>query len=204
MNGVHFANRINNSFAVVDTGIPDTRVLVENIPVGETDSDGKLLLPMLMARQENSITIDPASLPVQADMPELKQVVVPASRGGLTIRFKGNVSPASAMVSFKDDKGNWLPAGSEVWVNGGETSFSVGYDGETYLTGLAPTNTVQIKDPKGTPCTASFEFTPNPNGQVQISGVVCTSGGTTEVAKNSGGTTKVAEQTGGEALVAKR
>ena len=162
MNGVHFANRIDNSFAVVDTGIPDTRVLVENIPVGETGADGTLLIPTLVARQENSIRIDPASLPVQADMPELKQVVVPASRGGLTVRFKGNVSPASAMVSFKDDKDNWLPAGSEAWVNGSETSFSVGYDGETYLTGLIATNTILIKKPDGTPCNASFEFTPDP------------------------------------------
>ena len=51
VDGVHFANRINNSFAVVNTGIPDTRVLVENLPVGETNSDGKLLLPMLIGRK---------------------------------------------------------------------------------------------------------------------------------------------------------
>ena len=194
MNGVYFANRVENSFAVVDTSIPNTRVLVENLPVGETGSDGTLLLPNLIARQENSIRIDPASLPVQADMPELKQVVVPASRGGLTIRFKGNVSPASAMVSFKDGKGDWLPAGSEVWVNGGETSFSIGYDGETYLTGLAATNTVQIKDPHGSECTASFDFIPDPNGQVQIPGVVCTSSGPSEVAKQSSGVTMVAKR----------
>ena len=194
MNGVHFANRVDNSFAVVDTGIPDARVLVENIPVGETGPDGTLLLPTLIARQENSIRIDPASLPVQADMPELKQVVVPASRGGLTIRFKGNVSPASAMVSFKDGKGEWLPAGSEAWVNGDETSFSVGYDGETYLTGLSVTNTVLIKDPHGSECTASFDFTRNPSGQVQIPGVVCVSSSASEVAMQNGGVTMVAKR----------
>ncbi len=36
LNGVHFANRIDNSFAVVDTGIPNARVLYENNPIGET------------------------------------------------------------------------------------------------------------------------------------------------------------------------
>ena len=54
LNGVHFANRIDNSFAVVDTGIPNARVLYENNPIGETDSDGTLLLYRPMrAREEN-------------------------------------------------------------------------------------------------------------------------------------------------------
>ena len=162
LNGVHFANRIDNSFAVVDTGIPNARVLYENNPIGETDSDGTLLIPSMRAREENSITIDPASLPVQADMPETKQ----SRRARLARRhdrpLQGQRGAASAMVSFKDGKGEWLPVGSEVWVNGGETSFAIGYDGETYLTGLAATNTVLIKKPDGSSCNASFELRPRP------------------------------------------
>ena len=193
LHGVHFANRIDNSFAVVDTGIPNARVLYENNPIGETDSEGTLLIPEMRARQENSITIDPASLPVQADMPDTKQVVVPGARGGLTVRFKGNAAPPSAMVSFKDGKGEWLPVGSEVWVNGGETSFAIGYDGETYLTGLSPSNTVQIKKPDGSSCNASFEFVADGNGQVRIPGVACIS---TEI--------QFAAETGGVTVKAKR
>ncbi len=192
LSGVHFANRIDNSFAVVDTGIPNARVLYENNPLGETDSNGTLLIPSMRAREENKIAIDPASLPVQADMPEMKQTIVPGARGGITVSFKGNAAPAAALVSFNDGKGEWLPVGSEVWLNGGETSFIIGYDGETYLTGLAPTNTVQIKDAKGASCAASFEFKPDANGQVKIPGVVCTSGGATEVAKKEGGSTVTA------------
>ena len=63
LSGVHFANRINNSFAVVDTGIPNARVLYENNPIGETDLDGTLLLTSLRAHDYNKIAIDPASLP---------------------------------------------------------------------------------------------------------------------------------------------
>jgi len=62
LNGVHFANHIDNSFAVVDTGVPNARVLYENNPIGETDGDGALLIPAMRARQENSIAIDPESL----------------------------------------------------------------------------------------------------------------------------------------------
>ena len=133
LNGVHFANRIDNSLLLLTPGIPNARVLYENNPIGETDLEGTLLITSLRAHDYNKISIDPASLPAQADMPELKQEVVPAQRGGTSIHFKGNVSPASAVVSFKDDKGEYLPVGSEVWVNGGGTSFAVGYDGETYF-----------------------------------------------------------------------
>ncbi len=194
LHGVHFANRIDNSFAVVDTGIPNARVLYENNPIGETDSGGTLLIPSMRAREQNAIAIDPASLPVQADMPETKQTVVPAARGGMTVRFKGEAAPPSAMVSFKDGKGEWLPVGSEVWVNGGEASFPIGYDGEAYLTGLGAANTTLVKKPDGTPCNASFAFAPNGQAQVRIEGVVCT-------AEESG---KIAMQTGGETVVAKR
>jgi outer membrane usher protein len=194
LNGVHFANRIDNSFAVVDTGIPNARVLYENNPIGETDSSGTLLIPNMRARDNNLISIDPASLPVQADMPETKQTVVPKSRGGMTVRFKGEVSPPSAMVSFKDGKGEWLPVGSEVWVNGGGTAFAVGYDGETYLTGLAAKNAILIKKPDGTPCNASFEFTPNPQAQVRIPDVVCAPAETAQVVAQAGGETVVAKR----------
>ena len=193
LNGVHFANHIDNSFAVVDTGIPNARVLYENNLIGETDSDGALLIPAMRAREENSIAIDPESLPVQADMPETKQVVAPGARGGLTVRFKGNVAPPSAMASFKDGKGEWLPVGSEVFVNGGETAFPIGYDGEAYLTGLSPSNTVQIRKPDGLSCNASFDFAPGANGLVRIPGVVCLSTDT-----------QLAEETGGVTVKAKR
>ncbi len=193
LHGVHFANRIDNSFAVLDTGIPNARVLYENNPIGETDSDGTLLIPAMRARQENAIAIDPASLPVQADMPDPKQVVVPGARGGLTVRFKGNAAPPSAMVSFKDGKGEWFPVGSEVWVNGGETSFAIGYDGETYLTGLSPSNSVLIKKPDGSPCSTTFEFAPDATGQVRIPGVVCLSTNT-QLAMETGGVTVKAKR----------
>ncbi|MGO9474958.1 MAG: fimbria/pilus outer membrane usher protein [Rhodomicrobium sp.] len=194
LNGVHFANRIDNSFAVVDAGIPNARVLYENNPIGETDLEGTLLITSLRAHDYNKISIDPASLPAQADMPELKQEVVPAQRGGTSIHFKGNVSPASAVVSFKDDKGEYLPVGSEVWVNGGGTSFAVGYDGETYLTGLAATNTVTAKKPNGTPCNATFDFTPNHSGQVRIPDILCRSDGPVIAAVQTGGVTVRAKQ----------
>ncbi len=196
LNGMYFSNRIDNSFAVVDTGVPGARVLYENNPAGATDSKGRLLLANVRAHEANRIAIDPASLPPQAEMPETKQIVVPASRGGTAVYFKGNAAPPAAIVSFKDGNGKWLAAGSEAWVNGRETSFTVGLDGEAYLTGLAGRNAVLIKAIDGTPCNAEFEFTPDPEApQIRIPGVVCAS---------APGTTQIAAQTGGETVMAKR
>ena len=75
----------------------------------------------------------------------------------------------------------------------GETAFAIGYDGEAYLTGLSPSNTVQIKKPDGLSCDASFDFAPDANGQVRVPGVVCLS---TEI--------KLAAETGGVTVKAKR
>ena len=102
--------------------------------------------------------------------------------------------PPSAVVTFKDDKGEYLPASSEVWVNGGETAFAVGYDGETYLTGLTATNTVSAKKPNGTPCSAAFDFTPNPSGQVRIPDVLCRADGPVMADVQTGGITVRAKQ----------
>lgn len=186
LNGIYFANRIDNSFAVVDTGIAGAKVLRENRPVGETDSNGRLLIPYMLAREQNSIAIDAASLPVQADMPETKQVVVPAERGGVTVRFKGNPAPASALVSFRDEKGTFLPAGSEVWVNGDAAPLAIGYDGEAYLTGLSPSNSARIKKPNGAPCEARFDFVPSDESQVRISDVLCKAEGAAGAALRAG------------------
>ncbi|MGO9171613.1 MAG: fimbria/pilus outer membrane usher protein [Rhodomicrobium sp.] len=173
LNGIYFANRIDNSFAVVDTGVPGMQVLYENHPAGETDSDGKLLIPNMRARESNAISIDPASIPVQADIDGLEQKVVPAQRGGMSVHFKGNAQPASAIAVFKDEKGAVIPTSSEVWVNGAPTSSVIGYDGEAYLTNLAPSNTALVKRPDGTSCNASFAFSPQQGAQARIDDVVC-------------------------------
>jgi outer membrane usher protein len=174
MNGVYFANRIDNSFAIVDTGIPGVTVLRDNHPVGETDSDGRILIPSIRAREENSITIDPATLPIQADIDVTQLVAVPKQRGGTSVHFKGNAQPASAVVVFKDEKGAVIPPGSEAWVNGAQDSFVIGYDGETYLTNLQPSNTALVKLPDGRSCKAAFDFAPQQGSQARIDNVVCT------------------------------
>ncbi len=173
MNGVYLANRIDNSFAIVDTGIPGVTVLQDNQPIGETDSDGRILLPRIRAHEENKIAIDPATLPAQADIDVTEQVAVPRLRGGSSVHFKGNAQPASAVVVFMDEKGAAIPPGSEAWVNSAKDPFVIGYDGESYITGLLPSNAALVKSPGGSSCQAAFGFASQKGAQTRIGDVVC-------------------------------
>jgi len=195
MNGVYFANRIDNSFAIVDTGIPGVTVLQDNHPVGETDADGRILIPSIRAREQNSITIDPATLPVQADIDATQQVVVPSQRGGSSVHFKGNAQPASAVVVFKDGKGTVIPPGSEAWVNSAQDPFVIGYDGESYITNLLPSNSALVKLPDGRSCKAAFDFASQKGAQTRIDNVVCkTSAAAVVQAEPAAGLTMMSRQ----------
>ena len=83
--GVFFANRIDDSFAVVDVGTPGVPVLYENRPVGETNSSGKLLVPNLRAYGSNKISIDPKGLGVNDEIETTEDVVAPADRSGVVV-----------------------------------------------------------------------------------------------------------------------
>jgi outer membrane usher protein len=171
LNGVHVSNRIEGAFAVVETGLPGVRVLQENRDVGVTDASGRLFLPALLARDANALALDPATIPIEAEIEDTLRTVTPPGRGGITVKYKSNPAPAAAIVAFVDAEGKPLPAGSDVNATGASPS-TIGYDGEAYLTGLQPQNTVQITTPSGAACTARFSFTRR-KGQVRIDAVPC-------------------------------
>jgi len=58
-------------------------VLYENRPIGETKSNGKLLVPNLRAYGSNKISIDPKALGVNDEIETTEEVVAPADRSGV-------------------------------------------------------------------------------------------------------------------------
>ena len=52
-NGVFLANRIDDGFAVVDTGVAGVEVFHENRSIGFTDANGRALIPTLRSYQKN-------------------------------------------------------------------------------------------------------------------------------------------------------
>lgn len=169
--GVFLSNWIDDSFAVVATGVPDVEVLSENRRAGVTDSRGMLLIPTLRSYQKNKIAIDPTNLPVDHEAATTHDIVAPADRAGMLVRFDVRKETTAALVSFVGPDNRVLPTGAAGQVTGGG-EFVVGYDGQAYLKGLSSMNEAEIELADAR-CHATFAFVPRPGEQVWIPGVVC-------------------------------
>jgi outer membrane usher protein len=169
--GVFLANRVNDAFAVVDTGVPGVGVFYENRPVGTTDSGGRLLIPGLRSYQSNKIAIDTGNLPVDADIVASQDVVAPADRSGALVKFHIRTNTNSAVLVLNGPDGKPVPVGARGQVDNGD-AFVVGYDGRAFVKGLQTRNTVSVVLPDRQ-CRASFTYTPRPGEQVVISPVAC-------------------------------
>ena len=170
--GVFFTNRIDDAFAVVETGAPDVEVKLENRPVGRTDSAGRLLVPGLNAYQENHLSIDPDNLPLDASVETTARVAIPADRSGAVVSFAVNATPA-ALVTLRTPTGGFVEAGSSGRLDGAAETFIVGYDGEAYVTHLAAQNRLTVISPEGATCDAEFAFAARPGVQVRVPDVLC-------------------------------
>ena len=169
--GVFLSNWIDDGFAVVSTGTPGVEVLNENRSAGVTDSKGMLLIPTLRSYQRNKITVDPANLPVDAEIATTREVVAPADRAGVLVKFDVRTDTAAALVTFVTKNGSFVPAGAAGRIAGG-AEFVVGYDGQAFIKNLAAANEAEIEFAGGQ-CHANFPFTPRPGEQVQIPAIEC-------------------------------
>jgi outer membrane usher protein len=175
------SNTIADSFAVIDTGgTPQVGVLQENRPVGHTDSSGELLVPGLRAFDTNRLGIDPNNVPFDATVGQTEKLVRPQDRSGVIVRFPIKASHG-ALVRLQDAAKKPLALGSvarlqtstqgagtkgagtaksSAKAGGHQGEVVVGYDGEVFLTGLGPDNTLVVTPPQGPACTARFRYKP--------------------------------------------
>ncbi|WP_348632908.1 fimbria/pilus outer membrane usher protein [Mesorhizobium sp. M00.F.Ca.ET.216.01.1.1] len=171
--GVFATNRIDDAFAVVEVGTPDVDVQFQNRPVGKTNRQGRILVPGLNSYEPNTVSIDPKNLPVDADVPATNEVVMPADRSGVVVKFGVSEAPEAALVTLVDSSGAPLEAGLKGRVEGSAEEFVIGYDGQAYIRGLNAQNAVVIDRLDGTSCRADFPYKPEPGPQVAIKDVAC-------------------------------
>ena len=132
------SRRIDQSFAVVRIpDYPNVRVLTDNQPAGRTDAEGNALIPRLRAYDVNVISVDQHDLPMDAQINALEVEAVPYFRSGIDVPFPIKFSNGATLTIHLED-GTPLPAGASVHEVGGNGLYSVGYDGEVYVTGLGP------------------------------------------------------------------
>ncbi|MGV1767175.1 fimbria/pilus outer membrane usher protein [Rhizobium rhizogenes] len=167
------STRIDDAFAVVDVGTPGVEVQQQNRRVGKTNNSGRILVPNLNSYEPNTVSIDPKNLPIDADVPATKEVVVPAARSGVVVKFGVSETPKAALITITDKNGVPLQAGLNGKLQGTSEEFVTGYDGQVYLRGLGARNAIDISLQDGSTCHAEFPYKPQPGKQVVINDVRC-------------------------------
>lgn len=172
--GVFLSRRIDDAFAVVDAGAPGVEVSAENRPVGRTGRSGKILVPDLRAYEANSVSIDPAGLPLDAAVGVTKQTVRPAHHAGARVDFAVEASAREALVALVGADGAPLQVGGKVVVNGTvDGALLVGFDGEVFALNLRDRNQILVSYPDGRGCAAQFDYADQPGTLTEIRGVPC-------------------------------
>lgn len=158
--GIFPTRQINSGFAVVSTnGIANVPVLLQNSPIGTTNSRGLLLVSPLNAYQSNKIGIDPMDLPADLRIDKVNIDATPTDRAGTLVNFV--ITPVrSASVILVDSDNEPLPLGSQVrqLTNTAVPSTIIGFDGQVYLDTLDEHNVLEIINPSGEICNVSFDY----------------------------------------------
>ncbi|GAA6187910.1 fimbria/pilus outer membrane usher protein [Litorivita sp. NS0012-18] len=164
-------NTVSDSFAVVDLGIPEVPVYLQNRIVTWTDARGKALVPGMSSHRRNRVSINVNDLDDTASIGATAMEVVPARRSGALVDFKGSVRP-NVLVVLRYPDGSFLPAGTYGYLNGQKEETYVGYDGLAWLEDVKGRNVLKFDTPRG-PCTVVFNFEATEATQDQIDPVIC-------------------------------
>ncbi|RCX31308.1 outer membrane usher protein [Thioalbus denitrificans] len=168
------ARPVTDGFALVSTGgIAEVPVQLENRPIGRTDARGHYLVTGLNAYQPNRVSIDALQLPAEVQVERTRVTAVPADRSGVTVDF-GLRRVRAALLILHDGHGAPIPLGSRVLLDGagGEPAL-VGYDGQAYLEGLAPHNTLTVIRSDGGRCTVALPYPEETQGIPVIGPLEC-------------------------------
>jgi outer membrane usher protein len=134
---VFLSRRIDNSFGLAQApGFAGVGIYVDNQLAARTDGQGRAVLPRLLPYQRNTVRLDLADLPMDAQIEGDQVEAVPYYRSGVLLQFAVRRTRAALIVLRLDD-GEPMPVGSVVKTEGSDVEFPVARRGEVYVTGLA-------------------------------------------------------------------
>ena len=156
--GQAFASRrVEGSFAIVEVaGYGDVGVGFQGGTLTRTNADGIALLPRLLPFQRNSVRLDPAELPISAELDSIEQETVPGLRSAVKVIFPVR-SGRGALIRIEFDDGQPAPAGAEIELVGDSKEFFVARRGEAFVTGLQTSNRLRLKW-AGASCTFAVDL----------------------------------------------
>ena len=114
-----------------------------------TDYRGFTAQPHLSPYHENTISLDPTSLPKEAEIAITDRKVVPTAGAVIPVKFRTNIG-SKAIIKLSNPDGSHASFGSVVHVPANKTSEGiVDKDGKVYLTGLTDEGDVIVKSSGG-------------------------------------------------------
>jgi outer membrane usher protein len=136
--------RVDQSFAIAEVaGYDNIGIGLGSNVLTHTDARGLALIPRLVPYQNNSITLNPAELPLSADISSIERNVVPAWRSAVKAVFPVR-SGRGALLKIMLDDGDVAPAGATVRIKGDDEEFYVARRGAAFVTGLQQHNIVLL------------------------------------------------------------
>jgi outer membrane usher protein len=162
---VFVSRRLLDSFALVEVpGYPGVGVGFQSTALTRTDADGQALVPHLSAYRRNAVRLDPAELPISAELDTIELVAVPPARSGVLLSFPVR-SGRGALLTIHFDDGQPAPAGAELELAGDAKEFFVARRGEAFVTGLQAKNTLRLKW-SGKSCAFTVELPPGDKDEI--------------------------------------
>lgn len=175
--GVLAARAVDGAFAVIETGLPEIPVRLENRMIGRTNARGQLLVTPLQPWQRNHVAIDTLDLPADLRIDAVERLMTPRAGTGVRVRFDIDDSLAAILI-LQEPSGAALPVGTIVSLDGAPSAqpSMVGHDGEAYLEGLQAHNQISVDGPQGR-CRLAFNLDPDATHATRIGPLTCSPGG---------------------------
>ena len=154
-------------------GLKNVRITVDETDVGRTNSRGDFLVQKLSPYRDNVVGISEEDLPLGVNIADPLHVV-PAAVSPLSLTFRV-LSRGGFTLNVVDETDTPLAAGSEL--AGSSRSYTIGYDGRAYITGL-PAGPQQLSSTaNGVPCVVQITVPADVTGIPDIGRQVCRSAG---------------------------
>jgi outer membrane usher protein len=152
------AREIADSFALVRVpGVERAPIFLDNQPAGDTDAEGRLVLPRMTAYVPHQIRVDVDALPPDATIVRDRETAVPPQRSGVVVTL-GVRRTASALVKVVDGDGRPIGVGSAVSIDPDGNVTSVAQGGAFFIQAEPGRKKATITE-RGKKCVVEFELT---------------------------------------------
>jgi outer membrane usher protein len=168
---------VTDGFGLVRVAdVEGVRVSVNNQEVGQTDAHGSLFVPDLASFNENQVSINASSVPLEYSFSEVLKRVSPAYRGGAVVDFATRrVSAVTGTLKMRRN-GEVIPAEFYevmIMVDGAIVTFITGRGGEFYVEGLKAGRYAARIGKDGEPCTFDIVVPPTQEPFVELPELIC-------------------------------